>query len=54
MLRFVFSWFYVRNWYTGEHELSRPRVALAAGALFLLLFALVLITILQTPIEYTT
>lgn len=51
-MRFLFGWFYVRNWHSGEHELSRPRVALAAAALFLLLFALLLITILQSPIEY--
>lgn len=52
MWRLIFGWFFVRNWYTGEHELSRPRVALAAGAVFLLLFAVLLIAILHTPVEY--
>tara|TARA_B100000745_G_scaffold277989_1_gene208775 strand:+ start:254 stop:427 length:174 start_codon:yes stop_codon:yes gene_type:complete len=52
MTRFIFSWFFIRNWHTGEHELSRPRVALAAAALFLLLLAFLMIAILQSPIEY--
>jgi hypothetical protein len=50
--RYIFSFLYVRNWYSGQMELSRPRVALFASALFLLILALLLISILQTPIEY--
>ena len=50
--RFVFSFLYVRNWHTGETELSRPRLALFSASLFLLLLAIALITVLQTPIEY--
>ncbi len=50
--RFVFSFLYVRNWYTGDLELSRPRLALLSAALFLLVLAVMLITVLQTPIEY--
>lgn len=50
--RFVFSFLYVRNWHDGQLELSRPRVALFAGSLFLLVLAITIITILQTPIEY--
>ena len=52
--RFVFSFLYVRNWHTGEAELSRPRLALFSAALFLLVLAIMLITILQTPIEYVS
>ncbi len=50
--RFVFSFLYVRNWHTGDLELSRPRLALLSAALFLLVLAVMLITVLQTPIEY--
>ncbi len=50
--RFVFSFLYVRDWHTGELELSRPRLALFSAALFLLVLAVMLITVLQTPIEY--
>lgn len=50
--RFAFSFLYVRNWHTGQMELSRPRVALFCGALFLILLALTIISILQAPVEY--
>ncbi len=50
--RFVFAFLYVRNWHTGATELSRPRLALFSASLFLLLLAIALITVLQTPIEY--
>ncbi len=51
-LRFVFSFLYVRNWYNGQMELSRSRVALFASALFLFMLAFTIIAILQAPIEY--
>jgi hypothetical protein len=51
--RFVFSFLFVRNWHTGEMELSRSRVALFAASIFLMLLALTLITFLQTPVIYT-
>ncbi len=53
-LRFVFSFLYVRNWYNGQMELSRPRVALFTTTLFLFMLAFTIIAILQAPIEYTT
>jgi hypothetical protein len=49
--RFVFSFLYVRNWHTGERELSRPRLLVFGSILFLLLLALTLIAVLQTPLE---
>lgn len=52
-LRFVFSFLFVRNWYTGQMELSRPRVALFSSGLFLFMLALTLIAVLQAPVEYT-
>lgn len=51
-IRFIFSFLYVRNWYTGEMEISRPRVALFSAALFLFMLALTMIAILQAPVEY--
>lgn len=51
--KFAFSFLFVRNWHTGEMELSRPRFALFCGGLFLLLLALTIISILQAPVEYT-
>jgi hypothetical protein len=50
--RFVFSFLYVRNWHTGQMELSRTRVSIFSAALFLLVLSLTLITFLQTPITY--
>jgi hypothetical protein len=52
-IRFVFSFLYIRNWHTGQMELSRPRVALFCGGLFLLMLALTIISILQAPVTYT-
>lgn len=51
-VRFVFSFLYVRNWYTGEMELSRSRTALFASVLFLIMLAVTMIAILQAPTEY--
>lgn len=51
-IRFVFAFLYVRNWYTGEMELSRPRVALFSSALFLIMLAITIIAVLQAPVEY--
>lgn len=50
-IRFVFSFLFVRNWHTGEMELSRFRMALFCGGVFLFLLALTLIAILQAPLE---
>ena len=53
VLQFVFHFLYTRNWHTGELELSRPRLALFASALFLIMLGLAIVVILQTPVEYT-
>lgn len=50
--QFVFSFLYSRNWHTGKHELSRPRVALFAAGLFLVILACALISFLQAPVVY--
>jgi len=50
--RFVFSFLYVRNWHTGKMELSRPRAILLTATIFIVVLALVFITVLQAPVEY--
>ncbi|MFM2381288.1 MAG: hypothetical protein RLZZ76_55 [Candidatus Parcubacteria bacterium] len=50
--RFVFSFLYARNWYSGEVELSTPRVALFSSMLFIILLGVVMASVLQTPVEY--
>lgn len=54
MFRFVFSFLYTRNWHTGELELSRPRVALFAGMLFLVFLGVIIAYFLQAPVEYNS
>lgn len=49
---FIFSFLYARNWHTGARELSRPRVALFAAGVFLVLLAFALISFLQAPVLY--
>jgi hypothetical protein len=51
--RYIFSFLYVRDWNTGENELSRTRLVILASAIFLIILALVFIAILQTPIAYS-
>lgn len=52
LFQFVFSFLYVRNWYSGERELSLPRVVLFCGMVFLILLGILLASILQTPVTY--
>lgn len=52
-MQFVFSFLYTRNWHTGELELSRPRVALFSGMVFLILLGIIIAALLQMPVEYT-
>lgn len=53
IFRFVFSFLYTRNWYSGEYELSRPRMILFVAMLFLIGIALLVIAYLQTPVTYS-
>lgn len=52
IFQFVFSFLYVRNWYTGDLELSLPRVALFFAMLFLVLLGIAIASILQAPVAY--
>ena len=51
-IQFIFGFLFTRNWYTGETELSRPRVALFSCMLFLILLGIVMASILQAPVTY--
>lgn len=53
VLEFVFSFLFVRNWYTGKMELSQPRMILFSSMLFIVLLGVVLAFFLQSPIEYS-
>jgi phosphatidylserine synthase len=50
-IKFVFSFLFVRNWHTGEMELSRSRMSIFCAAVFLVLLALTMISFLQAPVE---
>lgn len=52
--QFVFFFLYIRNWHTGQNELSRPRLALFFGGLFLFVLALLLVSIMQAPVTYVS
>jgi len=51
--RFIFYFLYTRNWYSGELELSMPRLLLFAGMVFLIVLGVVIASILQTPVTYS-
>ena len=50
--QFIFGFLYTRDWHTGEMELSRPRLALFAGMVVILVLAIIFAIILQTPVTY--
>lgn len=52
LFRFIFSFLYARNWYTGELELSRPRVVLFGAMCILIVIILVIAAVLQLPVHY--
>jgi hypothetical protein len=51
-IKFTFSFLFVRNWHTGEKELSRSRLAIFCAGLFLVMLALTIIAFLQAPVTY--
>jgi len=52
LIIFIFPFLFVRNWHTGELELSPPRVALFTAMLALIVIGLVIAGILQSPVTY--
>lgn len=50
-IRYVFSFLYIRNWHTGRYELSRYRLYWFLATILLLVIALSLIALLQSPVR---
>lgn len=53
IIRFIFPFLFVRNWYSGVWELSKTRCVLFIGMLVLLLLGAVIAYMLQSPVVYT-
>lgn len=51
-VHFMFGFLFTRNWYTGDLELSRPKLALFSAMMFLIILGLLFITLLQSPVTY--
>ena len=49
--RFAFSFLYTRNWHTGRKEISQSRVAALVCGLVFVVVSLVIINIMQAPVE---
>lgn len=52
LVQFVFSFLYVRDWHSGDLELSLPRVVLFSSMIFLVLLGIVMASVLQSPVSY--
>ncbi len=52
IVRFVFPFLFVRNWFDGTWELSRPRLILGITGLSLFFLAFLIAYYLQLPVEY--
>ncbi len=50
--QFIFYFLYTRNWYTGELELSTPRVILFVAMVVLVLLGFLIVFFLQSPVMY--
>lgn len=53
LLKFLFPFLFVRNWHSGEEEISRPRMFAFCTAVGFILIGVIAIAILQMPVEYT-
>lgn len=54
ILRFVFPFLFVRNWYDGSFEFSKARCVIFCASLALLLIGAVIAYMLQAPVLYST
>ncbi len=54
IFRFLFHFLYVRNWHSGQMELSRPRVVVFLGMLTLISLGVLIAWFLQTPVNYVS
>lgn len=50
---YLFSFLYIKNWETGQYELSKARIIICTAGLLLLMVAILIITFMQTPMTYT-
>jgi hypothetical protein len=54
IIRFIFPFLFVRNWYNGQWELSRARLTLFMLTLLFLIMGILIAYILQMPVVYTS
>jgi hypothetical protein len=52
--RILFPFLFIRNWYTGDLELSPTRVWLFVALLLLFVCATIILIVLQAPLEYAS
>ncbi len=52
-LRIALPFLFVRNWYSGEWELSRSRLMLLGAFFALFILAVIIVIVLIAPTEYT-
>lgn len=52
VIRFVFPFLFVRNWYDGSWQLSRARLFLSLMGVLILGIGISIAYILQAPVEY--
>jgi hypothetical protein len=53
ILRFIFPFLFVRNWYDGQWEFSRPRFVLFILTVSLIILGIGIAYVLQMPVRYT-
>jgi len=53
IIRFIFPFLFVRNWYDGSWELSRARLILTAMVFFLIVLGMGIAYYLHIPVTYT-
>lgn len=51
-IKYIFGFLYERNWHSGEMEISYVRLSIFSALVFLLVLGLVLIWLMQLPVEY--
>lgn len=52
ILRFILPFLFVRNWYTGEWEISRMRCILFGTLALFVILGIIIAYILQMPVTY--
>jgi len=52
IVRFIFPFLFVRNWYDGAWEFSRMRFIIFGSAFLLVCLGIIVAYLLQSPVEY--